>query len=132
MLNLGVVIVAVALGLAGCSGIQVSQDYDPQPLFGIRQTFAWSTDKQPETGDPRIDNPLRDDRTRAAVERVLAAKGLHPSTTGKADFLIAYQYALRRKWDPPAPAAASVSGLAATAAMAASASEPAIAFALQQ
>jgi len=83
--------------LAGCSGIQVNQDYAPGTRLDALQTFQWTTDTQPATGDLRIDNPLRDARIRAAVERVLAGKGLTRSQDGTADFGIRYQYSLRQK-----------------------------------
>lgn len=81
----------------GCSGIKVSQDYDPAMSFGSMKTFRWETETQEETGDPRIDNPLRDTRLRAAIERLLAEKGLTPSADSTHTFLIRYQYVLRQK-----------------------------------
>ncbi len=82
---------------AGCSGITVSQDYAPATSFDALDTFAWASPKQPTTGDPRIDNPLRDTRTRDAVVRQLMAKGFMAATDGQPTFAIRYQYVLRRK-----------------------------------
>ena len=89
----------MALLLAGCSGVTVSQDFDPATAFDGLETFAWASKTQAETGDPRIDNPLRDKRIRAAVERVLTQKGFVPADGAPASFLIRYQYLLRRRVD---------------------------------
>ena len=83
--------------LVGCSGIRVAQDYDPQTRFDGLQSYQWAMVTQPKSGDPRIDNPLRDTRIRAAVERVLADKGLYRSQDENPGFLIRYQYTLRQK-----------------------------------
>jgi hypothetical protein len=89
----------MAVLLAGCSGVQVSQDFDPATAFEGLETFAWASQTQPETGDPRIDNPLRDKRIRAAVERVLANKGFVPADDAPPSFLIRYQSVLRRSFN---------------------------------
>lgn len=89
--------------LTGCSGIRVSQDYAPTTAFDQLQTFAWATATQAPTGDPRIDNPLRDARIRDAVERVLTAKGFAPAAGAEPTFLIRYQYRLRQKIDASGP-----------------------------
>lgn len=89
--------------LAGCSGIRVSQDYEPATTFDNLHTFAWTTATQAPTGDPRIDNPLRDGRIRAAVERVLTTKGFVRATEAAPTFLVRYQYTLRQKIDSSGP-----------------------------
>jgi hypothetical protein len=66
---------------AGCSGIKVSQDYDPATDFVAMKTYRWASEIQDKTGDPRIDNPLRDTRIRAAIEGRLAEKGFTPSAS---------------------------------------------------
>jgi hypothetical protein len=85
------------LALAGCTGIHVSQDYDPATKFDALHTFSWMSPTQKKTGDPRIDNPLRDARIRAAVARVLREKGYAESTAQPPSFLIRYQYRLNRR-----------------------------------
>jgi hypothetical protein len=89
----------MAILLAGCSGVNVSQDFDPATSFDGLETFAWASQTQPETGDPRIDNPLRDKRIRAAVERVLSQKGFVPANAAPPSFLIRYQFLLRRSFN---------------------------------
>jgi len=83
--------------LMGCSGIRVAQDYDAQTRFDGLQTYQWATATQAKSGDPRIDNPLRDTRIRATVERVMAEKGLYRSKDENPGFLIRYQYTLRQR-----------------------------------
>ena len=81
----------------GCSGIQVSQDYDLKADFSRLQTFAWKSNSQVNTGDVRVDNPLLDARIRAAVERTLTAKGFRKVPIGDADFTVSYVFQIRRK-----------------------------------
>ena len=91
-----IITLAVVL-IAGCSGIQVSQDYDPATGFGSLQSFRWETKVQESAGDARLDNPLRDSRIRGAVERVLKEKGFAPSEDGGATFSIRYRETLNKK-----------------------------------
>lgn len=97
MTNGWIALFLTTLVAAGCSGIKVSQDYDPATNFEPMKTFRWESDTQEKTGDPRIDNPLRDSRIREAIERLLADKGFSPSASAAPTFLIRYQYALRQK-----------------------------------
>jgi hypothetical protein len=85
----------IALVVAGCSGIRVSQDYDPDIRFPQLTTFAWTLPAQEKTGDPRIDNPLLDARIRAAIVKVLATKGFHGPTTAPPSFTVRYRYLLQ-------------------------------------
>lgn len=97
MRKLWLVVAATALVIYGCSGVRVSQDYDPATDFKSMQTYRWESESQPKTGDLRIDNPLRDTRIRAAVTRQLNQKGFIASTDGAPTFLVRYQYTLRQK-----------------------------------
>lgn len=90
---------AVWLTTLSCATIQVNQDYDPATDLSGLKTFAWTSPTQPASGDPRIDNPLRDDRIRSAVERVLAQKGFTLSTAGTPTFMVRYQYLLYNRID---------------------------------
>ncbi|MFO7716513.1 DUF4136 domain-containing protein, partial [Desulfosarcina sp.] len=90
-------LLVTALVVSGCSGIQVSQDYDPATDFGSLKTYRWASASQAKTGDLRIDNPLRDKRIREAVVRHLAEKGFIQSTEDAPNFLVRYQYVLRQK-----------------------------------
>jgi Domain of unknown function (DUF4136) len=97
MTNGWITLLLTTLVVAGCSGINVSQDYDPATNFETMKTFRWESETQDKTGDPRIDNPLRDTRIRTAIERLLAEKGFAPSANAAPTFLVRYQYALRQK-----------------------------------
>lgn len=76
--------------LTGCSSVSVTRDYDRAVDFSALHTYAWQHEKQPQTGNPRIDNDLVDQRIREAVEANLASKGYAPNGESDADFLIAY------------------------------------------
>lgn len=97
MKHRGVLIVLMAIFVAGCSGIRVHQDYDPSSDLGGLTTFAWVSETQVKTGDPRIDNPLRDDRIRWSVEHLLHEKGYGRVEAGTPSFYIRYRYGLRQK-----------------------------------
>ena len=78
------------MAVSGCSSLQVSRDYDAARDFSVLRTYAWQHDMQPETGDPRIDNNLLDERVRRAVNDTLKNKGFRRADRGEADFLVAY------------------------------------------
>lgn len=69
----------------------VGTDFRPGVSVSHYRTFAWTSEDQPRTGDPRLDdNEFFDSRVRAAVERHLSAKGFRTSTSSPPDFLIDY------------------------------------------
>lgn len=80
----------------GCSTVRVSHDYDPKVDFTRMKTFAWLEDKQPGTGDLRLDDPLLDQRIRAAVNQTLQEKGYASADPASADFFVAYQLGIQR------------------------------------
>lgn len=82
---------------AACSGIQVSQDYDPATDFSRYRTFAWAPEPAPKSGDALIDSPLMDRRIRAAIEQTLKSRGFEAAAGGRADFLITYQLVVRNQ-----------------------------------
>lgn len=93
----------VLLLLAGaalaCAPVSVSVDYDPGQDFSGYHTFTWLPRPQPETGDYRIDNPLLDQRIRAAVERSLAEHGYRKVEDRTPDFYVAYHLQIEQKLD---------------------------------
>jgi uncharacterized protein YceK len=89
----------VILMLGGCSGIRVSQDYDPGTDFSNLGTFAWESETQPKTGDIRVDNPLLDTRIRKAVDATLVNMGHRKVALGLHNFKVNYTYAVRTKLD---------------------------------
>ena len=95
MRKLKIVIFLTVLALfAGCSGIEISQDYSTTANFSNLKTFDWYLAKQKKTGDLRVDNPLLDSRIRKAVDRSLAQKGYKRIFRGTPDFYVGYNYAI--------------------------------------
>ena len=96
-INIGLTLLVLLGCLLGCSRMQVSQDYELSRDFSALKTYAWQTENRPKTGDVRIDNPLLDDRIRAAVDDSLAIKGYRKTERGTPDFLVAYTLQISRK-----------------------------------
>jgi hypothetical protein len=84
------VVIAFLLGLPGCSGVRVSQDYSETADYSGIKTYAWQFDTQEKSGDLRLDNPLRDRRIRSAVDQVLSEKGYRRAGDAVPDVYIAY------------------------------------------
>jgi Domain of unknown function (DUF4136) len=85
--------------LVGCTTVHVDSDYEPGTDFSALRRYAWLWPSQPPTGDPRIDNPLLDARLRGAIDAQLAQQGLVRVAVDAADFLVAYQVAVKNKTD---------------------------------
>ncbi len=81
----------------GCSGIQVSQDYELSENFSGLQTYDWQSKTQKPTNDVRLDNPLLDARIRAAVEHTLKEMGYQRVPHETPDFYVAYRYSIQRR-----------------------------------
>jgi len=89
-----VIFLTLLVLFTGCSGIEVSQDYDMAADFSNLKTFTWYLAKQKKTGDLRVDNPLLDSRIRKAVEKSLAQKGYQKIIKGTPDFYVSYKYGI--------------------------------------
>ena len=102
-------ILAVAwamLALAGCATMRVGSFVERGTNFSVYRTYAWASDAQLSTGDPRLDNnEFFQTRLRAAVEKGLGARGLEKAESGQADFVLHYHASVTQKVD-----AASVDG----------------------
>jgi hypothetical protein len=96
-LRMTVLLAGVAV-LHGCSQFKIRTDYDRAADFQALRTYAWRPEPPLPSGDPRFDNSLIDSRVRAAVERVLAAKG-YAKASGEPDFLVGYHAVVRSKTD---------------------------------
>ena len=88
--------VPVAFGmvafLAGCTGLRVTSDTNPELSVSVCGTYAWAGELR-GTGDgaPRIANPLTESRLRAAIAANLQAKGVQPAAGGtEANCLVGY------------------------------------------
>ena len=90
-LKMGVVLLAVFMTSA-CSGISVNQDFNPAADFAALSTWDWMP-----VPNQTSDNPLVDQRVRAAVEAGLQAKGLRKVDSGEPTFRVGYQIILEDK-----------------------------------
>ena len=81
--------------VGGCSGIQVSQDYDLSTNFKPYRTFAWAPEPTQKSGDVLIDSPFMDRRIRNAIETTLESKGYPKADGGRPDFLVTYQLVVK-------------------------------------
>lgn len=88
---------AIAALILGCSTLEVSQDYDVQTDFSQLRTFAWQNDVQPKYDDIRLNSSLLDQRIRRAVEEALVSAGFVKTTRQEAQFLVAYELAVRQR-----------------------------------
>jgi hypothetical protein len=82
--------------MAGCSAVQVSQDYDPQADLSPYGSWQWQDRVQPSTGDIRVDNPLLDKRIRRAIENHLAGRNIVRTDT-QPELLLSYHLAIEQK-----------------------------------
>ena len=84
-------IVVLAVGLAGCSTISVSTDYDTSRDFAALKRFTWMAPQQKLVVDPLVDNDLMGNRIRQSVITELKARGYVQAGEGEgADFFITY------------------------------------------
>lgn len=85
--------------LAGCAGIQVSEDYDTQTPFPDLQYYGWNPIIIDDS-DARLTNPLLHERFRQAIDRELQAKGFLIAPLP--DFRVQYTYSIatRLESDP--------------------------------
>jgi len=94
-------LMAIALvwfALAGCSQLTVTTDHDRSANFTTLHAYDWRPGPQQGVNDPRIDSSLIDARVRAAVDRVLTAKGYEKVAPGAtADFFVGYHAVVLRK-----------------------------------
>ena len=81
--------------VGGCSGIQVSQDYDLSTNFNAYRTFAWAPEPTQKSGDVVIDSPFMDRRIRTAIETTLESKGYPKAAGDRPDFLVTYQLVVK-------------------------------------
>jgi len=96
-------ILAVAwatLALAGCATMRVGSFVERGTNFTIYRTYAWASDAQLSTGDPRLDNnEFFQARLQAAVEKGLGARGLEKAESGQADVVLHYHASVTQKVD---------------------------------
>lgn len=82
--------------ICACSTVRVSQDYRPGTDFSHLKTYRWQPVAADIRGDAPMDDPLRDERIRNAVERNLDSLGLREVSETKPDFFVDFQYTVYR------------------------------------
>jgi ABC-type glycerol-3-phosphate transport system substrate-binding protein len=95
-------IIALLILLAACSGIPVSQDYEPATNFSTLKTYHWDPSVLSNEKNIKGD-PLLDARIHKAIDRKLAAMGyvLKPNTD--TDFIVNYQTDMRQRLTSDGP-----------------------------
>lgn len=91
--RLMVVLLLVILG--GCSGVQVSHDYDPGADFRRLRTYALQDPVPEESRDYRETSPLLHKRIKRAITVELRQRGYRPAEA--ADFYVSYSYTRERQ-----------------------------------
>ena len=92
-----IVLVSFVSMLGSCTGIRVSQDYDPSTNFSNLHTFGWFESERPESGNVHLDNPLIDQRVRRAIVTTLTAKGYRKIEEGTPYFRVNFFLTVDRK-----------------------------------
>jgi len=92
-------ILLLAIALSACSGISVNQDFSPGTDFTALTSWDWMEAPREQTGDPRADNPLLDQRIKNSVEAGLREKGFVKSNSGEPTFRVGYYLIMDDKVD---------------------------------
>ena len=96
MMRMCSLIVALLI-LAGCSTIQVKNNYNPKTDFSRLKTYGWLNDIDQPGENVRINNDQVKSAVRRAVEETLKAKGFVKTERDKADFLITWFGAIEQE-----------------------------------
>jgi hypothetical protein len=96
-------ILAVAwatLALASCATMRVGSFVERGTNFTVYRTYAWASDAQLNTGDPRLDNnEFFQARLQAAVEKGLSTRALDKAESGQPDFVLHYHASVTQQVD---------------------------------
>ncbi len=85
-----------ALLVAGCGGLQIDVDYNPQADFSAIQTYAWAQRTPSGDDDPRVYNAIVAGRIKSAIDGALQAKGLR-LVSSSPDVRVAWHGAIEGK-----------------------------------
>jgi hypothetical protein len=84
--------------LAGCAGMDITNDFDDTYSFQDLKTFTWMPAADQGKRDPRFNNDLFDARVKRALQTNLEGKGYTLVAEGAtADFRVGYQALLQDK-----------------------------------
>ena len=100
MMKIGVVgvLAVLLLGMTGCSGVQVSSDYDQEMSFADLHTYTWRqfSEIRGENGkDVQESNPLLHKRIVVAIDRALGERGYRRADP--ADMQVSYSYSIETR-----------------------------------
>ena len=86
------------LVVVGCTGVNVSTDYDTGRDFSSLKTYAWLEPNQKLVVDPLVDNDLMVGRIQRSVDAELRALGyVKASAAEGADFFVTYHVSAEDK-----------------------------------
>lgn len=87
------ILLFLLLVTAGCSTIEVGQDYRLGTNFSHYHTYGWKVMVPRHSANVQVNNPLLQERFRNAINQVLAARGFTFSAKHP-DFLVSYDYSI--------------------------------------
>jgi hypothetical protein len=88
--------VVMVLGLAACSSVSISSDYDPSTDFSSYKDYTWySGESMP--GDALAADPLLQRSVIAAIDKALAARGFKKVDEEEADFVVVTHAGMKEK-----------------------------------
>ena len=87
---------AILIPTLGCSSMTVRADHDSQNDFGAYSTFAVFERQGKESRRPQM-SPIVDQRIGVSMAAELEAKGFASTSARKADFLVTFYTAIRRR-----------------------------------
>lgn len=93
---MALMLVAVALGLAACSSVSISSDYDPSTDFSKYKDYAWYSGKN-IPGDALAADPLLQRSVIAAIDKALAGRGFTKVDEQEADFIVVTHAGMKEK-----------------------------------
>lgn len=82
---------------AGCSTVQVKNEFNPKTDFSLLKTYSWLKSNENHGDDVRINNEFVIKTIRAAVEKDLKDKGFTHLENGQGDFVISWFGAIEQK-----------------------------------
>jgi len=83
--------------LGGCSGAEVSHDFDPSQDFAKFKTWTWAPEKAQTVHEVSRVSTLNHERIRHAIEMELTAKKFQPADPEAADLCVKYHAAVGRR-----------------------------------
>ena len=89
-----ITILMCALGISGCTTMDIASDYDRTYNYDQLETYAWLPGIKLNIGDGRVDDRTLQMRIKRAVENELNQKGFRKVDNGNEDFILGFNAAL--------------------------------------